>query len=35
MKAEPSRGERAAVDELLGAPESAWDGALQSVQRRQ
>ena len=29
MKAEPSRGERAAVDELLGAPESAWDGALE------
>ena len=29
MQAEPSADERAAVDELLGAPESAWDGALE------
>ncbi|MEZ0234164.1 MAG: NADH-ubiquinone oxidoreductase-F iron-sulfur binding region domain-containing protein [Actinomycetota bacterium] len=29
MQAEPSPGERAAVDELLGAPASAWDGALE------
>ncbi|HJR98250.1 MAG TPA: NADH-ubiquinone oxidoreductase-F iron-sulfur binding region domain-containing protein [Actinomycetota bacterium] len=29
MQAEPSAEERAAVDELLGPPESAWDGAVE------
>ena len=29
MQAEPSADERAAVDELLGPPTSAWDGALE------
>ena len=29
MQAEPSADERAAVDELLGAPEGAWDGGLE------
>jgi NADH-quinone oxidoreductase subunit F len=29
MQAEPSADERAAIDELLGVPESAWDGALE------
>jgi NADH-quinone oxidoreductase subunit F len=29
MQAEPSADERAVVDELLGPPESAWDGAIE------
>ncbi len=29
MQAEPSADERAAVDGLLGPPESAWDGAIE------
>ncbi|MGZ8614928.1 MAG: NADH-ubiquinone oxidoreductase-F iron-sulfur binding region domain-containing protein [Actinomycetota bacterium] len=29
MQAEPTASERAAVDELLGPPESAWDGAVE------